>query len=47
LTKTTQKFNRKSRWDKFSLRREMATVIERSLRETLGGEPAAAIKPAA
>jgi integrase len=30
-----------ARWDKFALRREMATVVERSLRETLGGEPAA------
>jgi hypothetical protein len=28
-------------WDKFDLRREMATVVERSLRETLDGEPAA------
>lgn len=36
-----------ARWDKFDLRRQMATVIERSLRETLGGEPAAAIKTAA
>jgi hypothetical protein len=35
------------RWDKFDLRREMATVVERSLRETLGGEPAAALKAAA
>ena len=32
-----------ARWDKFGLRREMATVIERSLRETLDGEPTAAI----
>ena len=32
-----------ARWDKFDLRREMAMVIERSLRETLDGEPAAAI----
>ena len=29
------------------LRREMATVVERSLRETLDGEPTAAIKAAA
>ncbi len=36
-----------ARWDKFDLRREMATVIERSLRETLDGEPTAAIKTAA
>ena len=32
-----------ARWDKFDLRREMATVIERSLRETLNGKPTAAI----
>jgi integrase len=32
-----------ARWDKFGLRREMATVIERSLRETLADEPEAAI----
>ena len=31
-----------ARWDKFALRREMATVVERSLRETLDGEPTAA-----
>jgi integrase len=36
-----------ARWDKFDLRREMAMVIERSLRETLGGEPAVASKTAA
>jgi hypothetical protein len=36
-----------ARWDKFGLRREMAMVIERSLRETLDGEPTAAIKAAA
>ena len=36
-----------ARWDKFDLRREMTTVIERSLRETLDGEPTAAIKTAA
>jgi integrase len=34
-----------ARWDKFGLRREMATVIERSLRETL--DSTAAIKTAA
>ena len=33
-----------ARWDKFDLRREMATAVGRSLRETLGGEPAAATK---
>jgi integrase len=32
-----------ARWDKFGLRREMAMVIERSLREALDGEPTAAI----
>ena len=32
-----------ARWDKFGLRREMAMVIERSLRETLAEHPAAAI----
>ena len=36
-----------ARWDKFHLRREMTTVIERSLRETLDGEPMADIKTAA
>jgi hypothetical protein len=36
-----------ARWDKFDLRREMATVVERSLRETLDGEPIAAVKAAA
>jgi hypothetical protein len=36
-----------ARWDKFDLRREMATVVERSLRGTLDGEPATAIKAAA
>jgi integrase len=36
-----------ARWDKFDLRREMAMVIERSLRETLDGEPNATIKTAA
>jgi hypothetical protein len=30
-----------ARWDKFSLRREMAMVVERSLRETLADQPAA------
>ena len=28
-----------ARWDKFDLRREMATVIEQSLRETLSETP--------
>jgi integrase len=32
-----------ARWDKFSLRREMAMTIERALREVLSGEPTAAI----
>ena len=32
-----------ARWDKFGLRREMATVVERSLRETLAEHPEAAI----
>ena len=36
-----------ARWDKFGLRREMATVIERSLRETLSYEPSEAAKAAA
>jgi integrase len=36
-----------ARWDKFALRREMVMVIERSLRETLDGEPNATIKTAA
>ena len=36
-----------ARWDKFDLRREMATAVEQSLRETLGGEPATTIKAAA
>jgi integrase len=36
-----------ARWDKFGLRREMATVIERSLRETLDAETPTAIKAAA
>jgi integrase len=36
-----------ARWDKFDLRREMTMVVERSLRETLDGEPAAAIQTAA
>jgi integrase len=30
-----------ARWDKFHLRREMATVVERSLRETLTETPEA------
>jgi integrase len=34
-----------ARWDKFSLRREMAMVIERSLRETPSDEPQAATAP--
>ena len=36
-----------ARWDKFDLRREMAAVIEQSVRETLGDEPKQAIKAAA
>jgi integrase len=36
-----------ARWDKFDLRREMATAVEQSLRETLGGEPPAAVLTAA
>jgi hypothetical protein len=32
-----------ARWDKFGLRREMATVVEQSLRETLAENPEAAI----
>jgi integrase len=32
-----------ARWDKFGLRREMATVIERALLGILGGEPATAV----
>jgi hypothetical protein len=32
-----------ARWDKFGLRREMAMAIEQSLRETLDGEPTAAV----
>ena len=32
-----------ARWDKFDLRREMAMVVERSLRETLADEPTAAV----
>jgi len=36
-----------ARWDKFDLRREMALVIERSLRETLDDKPEAAIQSAA
>ena len=31
-----------ARWDKFDLRREMAMVVEQSLRETLSDEPQAA-----
>jgi integrase len=31
-----------ARWDRFDLRREMAMVIEQSLRETLSDEPQAA-----
>lgn len=29
-----------ARWDKFALRREMAMVVERALRETLDNKPA-------
>ena len=37
-----------ARWDKFDVRRQMATVIEQSLRETLGDKPQeVTIKPAA
>jgi integrase len=36
-----------ARSDKFDLRREMAMTIERSLRETLAGQPSEAIKVAA
>jgi integrase len=36
-----------ARWDKFGLRREMARVIEQSLRETLNGEPSKVAKVAA
>jgi integrase len=36
-----------ARWDKFDLRREMATVVEQSLRETLNDEPSEAVKAAA
>jgi integrase len=36
-----------ARWDKFGLRREMATVVEQSLRDTLNGEPTTAIRAAA
>jgi integrase len=32
-----------ARWDKFGLRREMAVVIERSIRETLAAQPTSAI----
>lgn len=34
------------RWEKFDLRRAMATVVEQSLRETLDGEPTTATKAA-
>jgi hypothetical protein len=34
-------------WDKFDLRREMATVVERSLREMLPDAPSEPIKAAA
>jgi len=30
-----------ARWDKFALRREMAMVVERALRETLDNKPTA------
>jgi integrase len=36
-----------ARWDQFDLRREMATAVERSLRETLNDEPSEAVKAAA
>jgi integrase len=36
-----------ARWDKFDLRREMATVVEQSLRETLDCAPTTTIKAAA
>ena len=36
-----------ARWDKFDLRREMATVVEQSLRETLNDAPSEALKIAA
>jgi integrase len=36
-----------ARWDKFNLRREMATAVEQSLRETLDSEPSEARKAAA
>ena len=36
-----------ARWDKFGLRREMATVVEQSLRETLNDESSEALKAAA
>jgi integrase len=36
-----------ARWDKCDLCREMATVVERSLREILASEPTAAVKTAA
>ena len=37
-----------ARWDKFDLRREMATVVEQSLRETLDkNSPSEALKIAA
>ena len=31
-----------ARWDKFGLRREMARVVEQSLRDTLNDEPSTA-----
>jgi len=36
-----------ARWYKFDLLREMATVVARSVSETMAGEPTAAIKTAA
>jgi hypothetical protein len=36
-----------ARWDEFDLRREMATVVEQSLRETLNDAPSEALKIAA
>ena len=36
-----------ARWDKSDLRREMATAVERSLRQMLNDEPSEAVKAAA
>ena len=48
-TRTCRRHRRATmpRWDKFDLRRETATVVERSLRETLDGEPTTMIKAVA